>query len=120
MVSPFSPHSRINRFATAVLVSTHAPPFWKLDTFNVQKGLGLCGRYMILLVYISTIGGILCRPNRNFIAAWCPMPQVGHCSASGTSWQMTLSDERCFQKIEAVVTLLEELGISCGGRHDFG
>ena len=32
----------------------------------------------------------------------------------------SLSDERCFQKIEAVVTLLEELGISCGGRHDFG
>ena len=32
----------------------------------------------------------------------------------------SLSDERCFQKIESVVTLLEELGISCGGRHDFG
>ena len=32
----------------------------------------------------------------------------------------SLSDERCVQKIEAVVTLLEELGISCGGRHDFG
>ena len=32
----------------------------------------------------------------------------------------SLSDERCFQKIEAVGTLLEELGISCGGRHDFG
>ena len=32
----------------------------------------------------------------------------------------SLSDERCFQKIEAVVTLLEELGISCGRRHDFG
>ena len=32
----------------------------------------------------------------------------------------SLSDERCFQKIEAVVTLLEELGISCGERHDFG
>ena len=32
----------------------------------------------------------------------------------------SLSDERCFQKIEAVVTLLEELGISCGGRHGFG
>ena len=32
----------------------------------------------------------------------------------------SLSDERCFQKIAAVVTLLEELGISCGGRHDFG
>ena len=32
----------------------------------------------------------------------------------------SLSDERCFQKIEAVVTLLEELGICCGGRHDFG
>lgn len=32
----------------------------------------------------------------------------------------TLSDESCFQKIEAVVSLLEGLGISCGGRHDFG
>ena len=32
----------------------------------------------------------------------------------------SLSDERCFQKIEAVVTLLEELWISCGGGHDFG
>ena len=32
----------------------------------------------------------------------------------------TLSDETCFAKIEAVVSLLEELGIGCGGRHDFG
>lgn len=32
----------------------------------------------------------------------------------------TLSDETCFAKIEAVVSLLEELGICCGGRHDFG
>lgn len=32
----------------------------------------------------------------------------------------TLSDETCFAKIEAVVSLLEELGIRCGGRHDFG
>ncbi len=32
----------------------------------------------------------------------------------------TLSDESCFQKIEAIVSLLESLGISCGGRHDFG
>ncbi len=31
----------------------------------------------------------------------------------------TLSDESCFQKIEAIVTLLENLGILCGGRHDF-
>lgn len=32
----------------------------------------------------------------------------------------TLSDETCFQKIEAIVSLLEELGVDCGGRHDFG
>lgn len=32
----------------------------------------------------------------------------------------TLSDETCFAKIEAIVRLLESLGISCGGRHDFG
>lgn len=32
----------------------------------------------------------------------------------------TLSDETCFQKIEAIVSLLEELGIRCGSRHDFG
>lgn len=31
----------------------------------------------------------------------------------------TLSDESCFQKIEAVVCLLEDLGIGCGERHDF-
>lgn len=31
----------------------------------------------------------------------------------------TLSDENCFQKIEAIVTLLEDLGISADGRHDF-
>ena len=31
-----------------------------------------------------------------------------------------LSDEICFSKIEAIVTLLENLGISVGGRHDFG
>lgn len=31
-----------------------------------------------------------------------------------------LADETCFAKIEAIVTTLEDLGISCGGRHDFG
>ena len=31
----------------------------------------------------------------------------------------SLSDETCFAKIEAVVAVLEDLGISCGGRHDF-
>lgn len=31
-----------------------------------------------------------------------------------------LSDESCFQKIEAIVSLLETMGISAGGRHDFG
>ncbi len=30
-----------------------------------------------------------------------------------------LSDQECFQKIEEVVALMEELGLSCGGRHDF-
>lgn len=30
-----------------------------------------------------------------------------------------LSDQDCFQKIEEVVTLMEELGLSCCGRHDF-
>lgn len=32
----------------------------------------------------------------------------------------TLSDEECFRKIETIVSLLEEAGISSGGRHDFG
>ena len=31
----------------------------------------------------------------------------------------TLSDEICFHKIEAIISLYEELGISTGGRHDF-
>ena len=31
-----------------------------------------------------------------------------------------LSDEMCFAKIEAIVSLLEDLGIPSGGRHDFG
>ncbi len=31
----------------------------------------------------------------------------------------TLSDENCFQRIEAIVRLLEDLGIDCGDRHDF-
>ena len=31
-----------------------------------------------------------------------------------------LSDPACFAKIEAIVSLLGELGVSCGGRHDFG
>ena len=31
-----------------------------------------------------------------------------------------LSDETCFAKIEAIVGLLEALGLSCGSRHDFG
>ena len=30
------------------------------------------------------------------------------------------SDEACFAKIEAIVSLLEELGVDCGSRHDFG
>ena len=32
----------------------------------------------------------------------------------------TLSDETCFAKIDAIVGVPEDLGISCGGRHDFG
>lgn len=32
----------------------------------------------------------------------------------------SLSDPDCFSKIEAIVSLLEELGVDCGGRHDFG
>ena len=32
----------------------------------------------------------------------------------------TLSDKACFQKIEAILSLYEELGLSSGGRHDFG
>ena len=31
----------------------------------------------------------------------------------------TLSDENCFHRIEAIVRLLEDLGIGCGDRHDF-
>lgn len=30
------------------------------------------------------------------------------------------SDEECFIKIERIVSLFEENGIRCGGRHDFG
>ena len=32
----------------------------------------------------------------------------------------TLDDPECFHRIEAIVSLLEDMGISCGGRHDFG
>ena len=32
----------------------------------------------------------------------------------------TLEDPECFQRIEAIVSLLEDMGISCGGRHEFG
>ena len=32
----------------------------------------------------------------------------------------TLDGPACFQRIEAIVSLLEDLGIRCGGRHDFG
>ena len=31
-----------------------------------------------------------------------------------------LSDPEYFQKIEAVVQTLEDMGVSCGNRHDFG
>lgn len=32
----------------------------------------------------------------------------------------TLSDETCFQKIEAIVRVYERLGSDGGSRHDFG
>ena len=32
----------------------------------------------------------------------------------------TLDDPECFHLIEAIVSLLEDMGLSCGGRHDFG
>lgn len=32
----------------------------------------------------------------------------------------TLDDPVCFQRIKAIVSLLEDLGIRRGGRHDFG
>ena len=32
----------------------------------------------------------------------------------------SLSDSQCFQKIEAIITVLESIGSSGGTRHDFG
>ena len=32
----------------------------------------------------------------------------------------TLDDPECFHRIEAIVSLLEDMGLSCGGRYDFG
>ena len=32
----------------------------------------------------------------------------------------TLDDPACFARIEAIVSLLEELGINCGRGHDVG
>ena len=32
----------------------------------------------------------------------------------------TLNDQECFYKIEAIVHTLEQAGLGCGGRHDFG
>ena len=31
-----------------------------------------------------------------------------------------LSDVECFEKIEEIVNIFEELGMTCGSRHDFG
>lgn len=31
-----------------------------------------------------------------------------------------LSDPECFEKIERIVCLFEQLGSNCGNRHDFG
>lgn len=32
----------------------------------------------------------------------------------------SLNDEECFYKIEAIVHELEQIGLDCGDRHDFG
>lgn len=32
----------------------------------------------------------------------------------------TLCDCECFMKIEEIICSLEEIGVGCGGRHDFG
>ena len=32
----------------------------------------------------------------------------------------SLSDPECFAKIEEIVCALEEIGVHCGSRHDFG
>ena len=31
----------------------------------------------------------------------------------------TLNEQTSFDRIEAIVSLLEDLGVDCGGRHDF-
>lgn len=31
-----------------------------------------------------------------------------------------LSDPECFERIERIIRILEQNGISCGNRHDFG
>ena len=31
-----------------------------------------------------------------------------------------MDDPECFHRIEAIVSLLEDMGLSCGGRHDLG
>ena len=32
----------------------------------------------------------------------------------------TLDDPACFHRIESIVSLLEDMSLSCGGRHDLG
>lgn len=32
----------------------------------------------------------------------------------------SLDDKDCFEKIESIVCLFEEIGSDCGARHDFG
>lgn len=32
----------------------------------------------------------------------------------------SLDDKDCFEKIESIVCLFEEIGVHCGARHDFG
>ena len=58
--------------------------------------------------------------SRNFIAVWCLTPRAALKKILEIIRDDTLSDEICFHKIEAIISLYEELGISTGSRHDFG
>lgn len=41
------------------------------------------------------------------------------CQIRGILQDDALSDPECFQKIEAIVQVFEDLGSGCGSRHDF-
>lgn len=108
--------------------------FWNLSTTASLIPMPLTSRTWYLLLrwrvyafaYIpdrcyTVLGVIRCNGSRTSTALWCPMPPPGRCCAFGTFWRDdALSDETCFAKIEAIVSLLEELGVDCGSRHDFG